>query len=166
MHILTPVTDNCSSWISRRGRMAVEIFSWPSFHDVLIELGAACMLSGHASNWATMPGLPTYWFIWYLSHRQTAMAKANLHIHSLDRIFAVRTWYMNLEEASDKALLSAMHAHLKDQTSRHYKVTFLMRWLNYNLSKVYPTYWFIRVYKRCWLHLEILLETTLRFESH
>ena len=33
MHILSPVTDNCSSWVSGRGRMAVEIFSWPSLHE-------------------------------------------------------------------------------------------------------------------------------------
>ena len=33
VHILSPVTDNCSSWISGRGRMAVEIFSWPSLHE-------------------------------------------------------------------------------------------------------------------------------------
>ena len=41
MHILLPVTDNCSSWISRRGRMAVEMFSWPSLHERMcrIELG-------------------------------------------------------------------------------------------------------------------------------
>ena len=32
MHILSSVTDNCSSWISGRGRMAVEMFSWPSVH--------------------------------------------------------------------------------------------------------------------------------------
>ena len=29
VHILSPVTDNCYSWISGRGRMAVEMFSWP-----------------------------------------------------------------------------------------------------------------------------------------
>ena len=30
----SPVTDNCcSSWISGRGRMAVEMFSWPSLHE-------------------------------------------------------------------------------------------------------------------------------------
>ena len=29
VHILSPVTDNCSSWISWRGRMAVDLF----FHD-------------------------------------------------------------------------------------------------------------------------------------
>ena len=29
MHILSPVTDNCPSWISGRERMAVEIISWP-----------------------------------------------------------------------------------------------------------------------------------------
>ena len=33
MHILSPVTDNCPSWISRRERMAVEIFSWPNLHE-------------------------------------------------------------------------------------------------------------------------------------
>ena len=33
MHILSPVTDNCSSWISGRGRMAVEMFSWPNLHE-------------------------------------------------------------------------------------------------------------------------------------
>ena len=42
---------------SRRGRMAVEMFSWPSLHErmghVGIELGAACMPSGLASDRAT-----------------------------------------------------------------------------------------------------------------
>ena len=33
VQILSPVTDNCSSWISGRGRMAVEMFSWPSLHE-------------------------------------------------------------------------------------------------------------------------------------
>ena len=33
VHILSPVTDNCSSWISGRGRMAVEMFSWPNLHE-------------------------------------------------------------------------------------------------------------------------------------
>ena len=33
MHILLPVTDTCSSWISGRGRMAIEMFSWPSLHE-------------------------------------------------------------------------------------------------------------------------------------
>ena len=33
VHILLPVTDNCSSWISGRGRMSTEILSWPSLHD-------------------------------------------------------------------------------------------------------------------------------------
>ena len=32
VYILSPVTDNCSSWISRRRRMDVEMFSWPSLH--------------------------------------------------------------------------------------------------------------------------------------
>ena len=29
VHILSPVTDNCPSWISGRERMAIEIISWP-----------------------------------------------------------------------------------------------------------------------------------------
>ena len=33
MHIVSPLTDNCSSWISGRGRMVVEMFSWPSLHE-------------------------------------------------------------------------------------------------------------------------------------
>ena len=33
VHILPPVTNNCSSWINGRGRMAVDIFSWPSLHE-------------------------------------------------------------------------------------------------------------------------------------
>ena len=33
VHILSPVTDNCSSWISGRGRMAVEVFSWLCLHE-------------------------------------------------------------------------------------------------------------------------------------
>ena len=33
VHILSSVTDNCCSWISGRGRMATEIFSWPSLHE-------------------------------------------------------------------------------------------------------------------------------------
>ena len=35
VHILSPVTDNCLSWISRRGRMAVEIISWPVSTNVM-----------------------------------------------------------------------------------------------------------------------------------
>ena len=31
LRILSPVTDNCLSWISGRERMAVEIISWPIF---------------------------------------------------------------------------------------------------------------------------------------
>ena len=33
MHILSSLTDNCSSSISRRGKTAVEFFSWPSLHE-------------------------------------------------------------------------------------------------------------------------------------
>ena len=44
--------------------MAIEIFSGPSLHermpDVGIELGAACMQSRHASDRATKPGVIGY----------------------------------------------------------------------------------------------------------
>ena len=33
VHILSPVNDNCASWISGRRRMAIEMFSWPSLHE-------------------------------------------------------------------------------------------------------------------------------------
>ena len=33
VHIFLPVTDNCSSWLSGRGRMAVEMFSWQNLHE-------------------------------------------------------------------------------------------------------------------------------------
>ena len=33
MHILWPLTNSCSSWISESGRMALEFFSWPSRHE-------------------------------------------------------------------------------------------------------------------------------------
>ena len=65
VHILSPVTDNCSSWISGRGRTAAEIFfmtksPWKDVPDVGIELGAACMPSGHASDRATIPDIHFY----------------------------------------------------------------------------------------------------------
>ena len=46
MHSLSPVTDNCSSWISRRERMAVEMFSWPSLHERMCR------------TWGSNPGPP------------------------------------------------------------------------------------------------------------
>ena len=33
VQILSPVNDNCSSWISERGRKAVEMFSGPILHE-------------------------------------------------------------------------------------------------------------------------------------
>ena len=66
MHILSPVTDNCSSWISGRGRTAIEIFFMiksqrKNVPDIGIELGAAYMPSGHTSDQATVPGLNFMW---------------------------------------------------------------------------------------------------------
>ena len=29
MHIISPVTDNCPTWVSARERMAIEMISWP-----------------------------------------------------------------------------------------------------------------------------------------
>ena len=63
MHILSPETDNCPSWISRRERMTVENISWS------ISMKECCRPRrglnprppGHqsdgASNWATEAGL-------------------------------------------------------------------------------------------------------------
>ena len=42
MHILSLVTDNCSSWISGRGRIAVEMFSWPSLHERMCRTYMTC----------------------------------------------------------------------------------------------------------------------------
>ena len=67
MHILSPITDNCSSWISRRGRIAVEIFSSPRLHERVCRTWgsnsgrAACSPSGHASDRATAPGQCHNW---------------------------------------------------------------------------------------------------------
>ena len=52
-HIL-PVTDICSSWISKRRTMAVESCLWPSLHeknapDMGIKLKEASMPSSHAT---------------------------------------------------------------------------------------------------------------------
>ena len=56
VHVLSPVTDNCSSWISGRVRNVFTTKSpWKNVTDVGIELGAACMPSEHASDRATMP---------------------------------------------------------------------------------------------------------------
>ena len=51
----SPVTDNCSSWISGRGRMAVEIISWPNLH------GRMCQMWGSNSGPPACQGdmLPT-----------------------------------------------------------------------------------------------------------
>ena len=44
VYIISPVNENCSTWISGRGRMAVELFSWPSLHDIM------CRTSGSNSG--------------------------------------------------------------------------------------------------------------------
>ena len=44
VYIISPVNENCSTWISGRGRMAVELFSWPSLHEIM------CRTSGSNSG--------------------------------------------------------------------------------------------------------------------
>ena len=53
MHILLPVTDNCSSWISGRGRQAVEIFSWPSFHERMCRTWGSNLRTRFRSSYST-----------------------------------------------------------------------------------------------------------------
>ena len=67
MHILSPETDNCPSWISGRGRMTVENISWS------ISTKECCrprrglnprppgLQSDGASNWATEAGFYLVW---------------------------------------------------------------------------------------------------------
>ena len=61
--------------ISSSAEEAIEMFSWPSLHeripDVGIELGAACMPSGHATDRATAPGIGTE-VSWYVISYRTA----------------------------------------------------------------------------------------------
>ena len=69
MHILSPLTDNCSSWISgRRKNGGRNVFMTKSprknVPDVGIELGATCMPSRHASDRATAPMPGTHGLIW------------------------------------------------------------------------------------------------------
>ena len=69
MHILSPGTDNCPSWISGRERMTVENISWS------ISTRECCrprrglnpqpsgLQSDGASNWATEAGLEGLYFV-------------------------------------------------------------------------------------------------------
>ena len=62
MHILSPETDNCPSWISRRERMTVENISWSiSTKECCrprqgLNLRPPGLQSDGASNWATEAG--------------------------------------------------------------------------------------------------------------
>ena len=47
--ILAPVTDNCPSWISRRERMVVEMFSWPNLNERMF-----------CQTWGSNPQLSAY----------------------------------------------------------------------------------------------------------
>ena len=70
VHILSPETDNCPSWISGRERMTVEIISWS------ISTKECCrprrglnprppgLQSDGASNWATEAGSHFVWLLW------------------------------------------------------------------------------------------------------
>ena len=62
VHIFSPVTDNCSSWISGRNRMAVGIISWPNSpkeccHGVRIEPATVRIPGGRAPDRAPAPGI-------------------------------------------------------------------------------------------------------------
>ena len=53
VHILSPVTDNCPSWISGRERMAVETFSWPisTHQDVKTIILCIIFIPRHKKKW-------------------------------------------------------------------------------------------------------------------
>ena len=73
VHILSPVSDNCSSWISGRGRMAVEIFSWPGLHERMCRTWVSN--SGPLdSDRATAPGIST-------KRKRTNIATENQFLH-------------------------------------------------------------------------------------
>ena len=83
MHILSPETDNCPSWISGRERMTVENVSWSiSTKECYrprrgLNPRPSGLQSDGASNWATEAGtiMYVYWkiFVHY--------ARASSHIH-------------------------------------------------------------------------------------
>ena len=62
VHILSPETDNCPSWISRRERMSVENISWSNLHERMLptQRGSNLQPPDHqsrcASNWAVEAG--------------------------------------------------------------------------------------------------------------
>ena len=72
LHILSPKTDNCPSWISRRERMTVENISWSiSMKECCrprrgVKPTTSWSPVGHTSNWATEAGF--CWLCHTLAH--------------------------------------------------------------------------------------------------
>ena len=106
MHILSPETDNCPSWISERERMTVENISWSiSTKDCCrprrgLNLRPPGLQSDGASNWATEAGYmsqsttkPTIRLVWPAKTQVSATSEDSdqpVHPHSLIRDFPDR----------------------------------------------------------------------------
>ena len=112
MHILSPETDNCPSWISGRERMTVENISWS------ISTKECCrprwglnprppgLQSDGASNWATKAGIDPHdrhtWWSGVRSARRAArqllmwMLPLYLHVNQKSdyNIWWYDIWYM------------------------------------------------------------------------
>ena len=78
MHILSPVTDNCPSWISGRERMAVEIISWPiSTKDCRQTWGLSPWLSAYQADAhpteLPRPALPVICTMEFVSETETLL---------------------------------------------------------------------------------------------
>ena len=80
MHILSPETDNCPSWISGRERMTVENISWSTSAKECclprrgLNPRPPGLQSDSASNWATEAG--HFW--WTLHQTQISFSTAEL----------------------------------------------------------------------------------------
>ena len=121
MHILSPETDDCPSWISGRGRMTVENISWS------ISTKECCrpwlglnpqppgLQSDGASNWATKAGLytvchPTKYCKKQLPNKQS-LGQQSMELS----VWNFRTFTKSVLKFHTPAFLTKVHTHT-DQT--------------------------------------------------
>ena len=96
VHILSPETDKCPSWISGRERMTVENISWSISTKECCRprrgsnLQPPGLQSDGASNWATEAGSSTIQYIlWYFMH---ALKNVKYVIFRKKNIFVCLCW--------------------------------------------------------------------------
>ena len=85
VHILSPVTDNCLTWISRRERMAVEMITWP------FSIKKCCRTGGSNPKNVAGPEDPT-WDLLNTSWTrmwQRYWARPTYVVHCLDSIIHI-----------------------------------------------------------------------------